>query len=219
MLTFAYLRAHTDDPLDPRNWTRLQQSTILAIVYFAYFTSTYLVSVASSPSPFLKNRFQATTTNLHWMSTVPSLGLATSPLLGPILASRYGRRIVLVLGAAIALVASGCTSILSVHGLSSRGYLAARFFQGFGMGPAFNVGLAVVGDLSWEDERGVRVGLWALAGNLGLCVGGLSKPHSLSMSIPLDPQLRRHSRPAAQHRRARMATIPSDHSPRRAPRR
>ena len=39
----------------------------------------------------------------------------------------------MIRGTVIALVASGCTSIKSI---SLNGYMAARFFQGFGTGPA-----------------------------------------------------------------------------------
>lgn len=70
----------------------------------------------------------------------------------------------------MALVASGCASI---PGMSFGPYFVARLFQGFGMGPAANVGLSIVIDLSWEHERGFSVGLWALAGNAGLFIGHL----------------------------------------------
>ncbi|KAJ5050535.1 uncharacterized protein L3040_002412 [Drepanopeziza brunnea f. sp. 'multigermtubi'] len=165
--------SHTDDPLDPLNWTKLQKRTVLAVACSAYFASTYLITIASDPSLFLSNHFQASESQLHWISRIPSLGLAISPLLAPVPASRYGRRVVMVSGTAIALLASGCTSLVSANGISLSGYLAARFFQGFGMGPAANVGLAIVNDLTWEHERGFRVGVWALAGNQGLLVGQL----------------------------------------------
>ena len=53
--------------------------------------------------------------------------------------------------------------------------MAARFFQGFGAGPAANVGLSIINDISWEHERGFRIGLWAVAANMGSVLGGLSK--------------------------------------------
>ena len=78
----------------------------------------------------------------------------------------------MIIGTTIALISSGCTSIRSI---SYGGYLAARFFQGFGIGPAANVGLSIVNDVSWEYERGFRVGLWALSANMGTLVGGLGQ--------------------------------------------
>ena len=49
--------------------------------------------------------------------------------------------------------------------------MAARFFQGFGASPAATVGMAVVGDLFFEHERGQKLGLWVLAIDTGLLVG------------------------------------------------
>jgi MFS family permease len=52
-------------------------------------------------------------------------------------------------------------------------YMAARFFQGFGVSPAANVGLAIINDIFFEHERGQKVGLWVLAIDLGLLFGPL----------------------------------------------
>lgn len=51
------------------------------------------------------------------------------------------------------------------------GYMAARFFQGFGVSPAATVGMAVVMDLFFEHERGQKLGLWVLAIDTGLLAG------------------------------------------------
>lgn len=75
-------------------------------------------------------------------------------------------------GTAIALIASGCTSI---QGISLHGYMIARFFQGFGASPAATVGLSIINDVSWEHERGFRIGLWVMAIDLGGLFGGFSK--------------------------------------------
>lgn len=53
------------------------------------------------------------------------------------------------------------------------GYMAARFFQGLGVSPASNVGLAVITDIFFEHERGQKIGLWVLAIDLGLLFGPL----------------------------------------------
>lgn len=55
-----------------------------------------------------------------------------------------------------------------------KGYMAARFFQGFGVSPAATVGMAIVNDLFFEYERGQKLGLWVLALDMGLLVGPLS---------------------------------------------
>jgi MFS family permease len=78
----------------------------------------------------------------------------------------------MILGTCIAIIASGCSSL---HGISFGGYMAARFFQGFGASPAATVGLSIINDLSFEHERGFRVGLWVLSIDLGTYAGVLSK--------------------------------------------
>ena len=51
------------------------------------------------------------------------------------------------------------------------GYMAARFFQGFGVSPASTVGLAAINDMFYEHQRGQKIGLWVLAIDSGLLVG------------------------------------------------
>jgi len=49
--------------------------------------------------------------------------------------------------------------------------MAARFVQGFGVSPAATVGMATIGDMFFEHERGQKLGLWVLAIDAGLLVG------------------------------------------------
>ncbi|KAL9024743.1 MAG: hypothetical protein Q9196_006288 [Gyalolechia fulgens] len=51
------------------------------------------------------------------------------------------------------------------------GYMAARFFQGFGVSPGATVGMAVLSDLFFDYERGQKLGLWVLAIDTGLLAG------------------------------------------------
>ncbi|KUJ21877.1 putative MFS transporter [Mollisia scopiformis] len=160
----------TTDDLDPLNWPNLQKYTIVAIVCFSYFMLTYFTTAPVPSFTLLQVQFDATYSQVNWTFAIPALGLAAGPLFCSALADIYGRRVVMIVGTTIALISSGCTSI---HGISFGGYLAARFFQGFGIGPAANVGLSIVNDISWEHERGFRVGLWAMSANMGTLVGGL----------------------------------------------
>jgi MFS family permease len=160
----------TSDPLDPLNWSKVQKYTIMAIVCFSYFMLTYFITALVPSFTLLQVQFDATYTQVNWTFAVPALGLASGPLLLSALADIYARRVVIILGTCIALISSGCTSI---RGISFDGYLVARFFQGFGIGPAANIGLSIVNDISWEHERGFRVGLWAMSANMGTLVGGL----------------------------------------------
>ena len=79
----------------------------------------------------------------------------------------FGRRIIFLTGTLIAFAAT-----LGAGGANNyQGYMAARFFQGFGVSPGSTVGMAVVMDLYFEYERGQKLGLWVLAIDTGLLVG------------------------------------------------
>jgi MFS family permease len=53
--------------------------------------------------------------------------------------------------------------------------MAARFSQGIGASPAATVGLSIINDLSFEHERGFRIGLWVMAIDLGGLCGGFGE--------------------------------------------
>jgi MFS family permease len=168
----ALIPTPTSDPMDPLNWSKPQKYICIVIVCYAYFLFTYLCTAPIPSFAQLQDQFGATYTQVNWTFAIPSLGLALGPLFCSALANIYGRRVVMIGGTVIALVASGCTSI---QGISLHGYMIARFFQGFGASPAATVGLSIINDVSWEHERGFRIGLWVMAIDLGGLFGGFSE--------------------------------------------
>ncbi|KIY00945.1 uncharacterized protein Z520_03611 [Fonsecaea multimorphosa CBS 102226] len=160
----------TKDSLDPLNWSKLQKYNIIGIVCFFYFLLTYLTTAPVPSFSLLEEQFDASYNQVNWSFGISAFGLAFGPLVTSSLAETYGRRVVTIIATAIAVLASGCTSI---KGQSIGQYMAARFFQGFAAGPAANVGLSIINDISWEHERGYRIGLWAMAANIGSVLGGL----------------------------------------------
>ncbi|KAL4887310.1 major facilitator superfamily domain-containing protein [Aspergillus karnatakaensis] len=171
------IRVHpqpTADPLDPLNWSRLQKHTILGIVMFKYncppdqyFLFTYLTTTTVPSFPEIQTEFAITYAQVNWTVAIPALGLSLGPLFWSSLSDIYGRRIVFVAGTLIALVSTIGAAVADKYG----GYMAARFFQGFGVSPASSVGMAVVNDLFFDYERGEKLGLWVLAIDSGLLLG------------------------------------------------
>ncbi|RDW63117.1 putative MFS transporter [Aspergillus mulundensis] len=157
----------TSDPLDPLNWSRLQKHTILGIVMFKYFLFTYLTTTTVPSFPALQAQFAISYSEVNWTVAIPALGLALGPLFWSGLSDIYGRRIVFIVGTLIALA----STIGAAAAHSYDGYMAARFFQGFGVSPGSSVGMAVVNDLFFDYERGRKLGLWVLAIDAGLLVG------------------------------------------------
>lgn len=162
----------THDRLDPLNFSASQKAICLFIVIFSYFMLTYFTTAPIPSFAFLEEQLSINYSQVSWTFAVPCLGLAAAPLLVGALADTYGRRPVLIISTSIALIASGCTAIKSIN---YNGYMAARFFQGLGAGPAANVGLVIINDISFQHERGLRIGLWTISANMGTCLGGVSK--------------------------------------------
>ncbi|KAK4942497.1 hypothetical protein LTR10_017793 [Elasticomyces elasticus] len=160
----------TSDSLDPLNWSNVRKYNIIGIVCFFYFLLTYLTTAPVPSFSLLEEQFDATYNQVNWSFGISAFGLAFGPLVTSSVAETYGRRTVTIISTSIAVLASGCTAI---RGQSIGQYMAARFFQGFAAGPAANVGLSIINDISWEHERGFRIGLWALSANIGSVLGGL----------------------------------------------
>lgn len=128
---------------------------------------TYITTTTVPSFPQLQSELGITYSQVSWTVAIPALGLAIGPLFWSSLADIYGRRIIFISGTTIALAATIGAAARRNYG----GYMAARFFQGFGVSPAATVGMAVVGDLFFEHERGQKLGLWVLAIDSGLLVG------------------------------------------------
>ncbi|KAL4947604.1 major facilitator superfamily domain-containing protein [Aspergillus filifer] len=155
----------TADPLDPLNWSKLQKHTILGIVI--YFLFTYLTTTTVPSFAEIQTQYSISYSQVNWTVAIPALGLALGPLFWSSVADIYGRRIVFIIGTTIALV----STIGAAAADDYAGYMAARFFQGWGVSPGSSVGLAVVNDLFFDFERGQKLGLWVLAIDAGLLVG------------------------------------------------
>ncbi|KAJ5278771.1 MFS transporter [Penicillium angulare] len=180
--------AVTNDPLDPLNWSFIKKYTCIVIACFAYCLMTYFTTAPVPAFTQFEVQFQTTYNKTNWTFAIPCLGLAIGPLLTSSLAETYGRRIVLIVSTAVAVLASGCASL---NDISLSGYMAARFFQGLGAGPSANIGLTIINDLSFEHERGFRVGLWAMAANVGTVLGAVETHYPREIMLGYESQIER----------------------------
>lgn len=171
----------TNDKYDPLNWSMFQKSVCIFIVIYSYFMLTYFTTTPIPSFAFLQEQLNIDYSQVSWSFALPCLGLAAGPLIAGALADTYGRRPILIASTALAVVASGCTAIKTIN---FGGYMAARFFQGLGAGPSANIGLVIINDISWQHERGLRVGMWTIAANCGTVLGGVCK-FDISSSMPL----------------------------------
>ena len=93
-------------------------------------------------------------------------GIVCRPLAGRI-ADRRGRRITVIAGAALAVVAGALLFLPA----SIPGLIASRLVLGAGEGAVFVAGSAWVVDMSPEDRRGRMIGLYGLSIWTGLTLG------------------------------------------------
>lgn len=128
---------------------------------------TYITTTTVPSFPELQTQYGISYSQVNWTVAIPALGLAFGPLFWSSLADIYGRRIIFITGTIIALAATIGAGGATNYG----GYMAARFFQGFGVSPGATVGMATIGDMFFEHERGQKLGLWVLAIDSGLLVG------------------------------------------------
>jgi MFS family permease len=84
-------------------------------------------------------QFNISFAQANWTVALPALGLALGPLFWSSFSDIYGRRIIFILGTVVALVSTIGVAVAGSYG----GYMAGRFFQGFGVSPAATVGMAV----------------------------------------------------------------------------
>ncbi|EXF75582.1 major facilitator superfamily transporter [Colletotrichum fioriniae PJ7] len=160
------------DPLDPLNWSKLQKALVLFIVSYAGFLSIYVTTAPVASLPLLQEHFGISYSEVNWSLAVPALGLAVGIVLFAGFSDIWGRRPVLVGTALVALVATGCSTAAN---LPYGAYLILRLLQGIGAGPAVSVGFAVVQDITYEHERGLKTGLWVLAIDVGGMIGALGE--------------------------------------------
>ena len=104
-----------------------------------YFLFTYITTTTVPSFPEIQSQFAINYAQVNWTVAIPALGLSVGPLVWSSLAEIYGRRIVFIVGTAIALVSTIGVAVADQYG----GYMAARFFQGLGVSPASTVGMAV----------------------------------------------------------------------------
>lgn len=118
-------------------------------------------------------------------------GIVCRPLAGNA-ADRRGRRITVIAGAALAVVAG----VLLFLPASIPGLIVSRLFLGAGEGTVFTAGAAWVVDMAPEERRGRMIGLYGLAiwtgltlgppvGELLLHVGGYNLVWAFAAAAPL----------------------------------
>lgn len=88
------------------------------------------------------------------------------------LAVKYGRRPVIILGNLMLFI----SSVWAYHAHSYESLLASRIFGAIGMSPFEVLTTAIIGDIYYVHERGLRLAFWGLCLSVGVgggsCISG-----------------------------------------------
>ena len=138
---------------------------VMASGLFMSVISTTVVSVAL---PTIGRDLHASSTDLEWVVDAYVLVYASLLAAGGILADRYGRKRLFILGVAT----FGAGALISGLAPSVGILLAGRVVQGLGPALLVPVSLSIL-RATFEDarQRAMAIGLWSTAANLALALG------------------------------------------------
>lgn len=128
------------------DWSQNIKFCFLIFSSYRYFLFTYITTTTVPSFPEIQTQYGINYSQANWTVAIPALGLSLGPLIWSSLADIYGRRLIFLSGTLIALLSTIGAAVTS----SYQGYMAARFFQGFGVSPASTVGMAT-GKFQWRN--------------------------------------------------------------------
>ena len=142
---------------------------VLASLILVATVANLNLSVANVALPSIAEAFDSTQTMLDLVAVGYSLGLAASVLYLGALGDRYGRKLLLVLGTALAIPAS----LLAAFAPTDTVLFAARVFGGLAAGMAYPTTLALITALWAGPGRTRCIALWSGVGGAMAALGPL----------------------------------------------
>ncbi|PGH17446.1 hypothetical protein AJ80_04816 [Polytolypa hystricis UAMH7299] len=178
VINYPYSGSGTDDdpycvewiPNDPRNplqFSPLKRWSITAVVAISTLAVALISSAYTGGSKQIMLEFGASSIVVTLGVSLFVLGFAIGPLIWAPMSELFGRQIIFI-GTYCALAAfnAGCAGSPNIQTL-----IILRFFAGsFGSSPLTNAG-GIIADMFSASERGLAMGLFALAPFLGPVLG------------------------------------------------
>ncbi len=146
-----------------------RQGLVLIALILVAAVANLNLAVANVALPDIGKAFDASQTALDLVAVGYSLGLATSVLYLGALGDRYGRKLMLVLGTAIAIPAAIVAATASSVGV----LIAARIVGGLAAGMAYPTTLALITALWSGPGRTRSIALWSGLGGAISALGPL----------------------------------------------
>ncbi len=148
------------------NWTKTQ-ITVLSIVAFSSFMSTFLISSVNIALPAIENEFGLDAVTLSWVIT--AFLLSTAMFLLPV--GRWGDLTGIKQVYKIGIVLFTVSSLLSGFAVSGYWLIFFRFLQGIGAAFSSTTGAAILVSEFLPKHRGRVLGIGVSAVYLGLAFG------------------------------------------------
>lgn len=146
-----------------------RQGLVLTTLILVAAVANLNLAVANVALPDIGDAFDASQTALNLVAVGYSLGLATSVLYLGALGDRHGRKMMLILGTAIAIPAS----LLAAFAPSVEVLFLARLIGGLAAGMAFPTTLALITALWSGPARTRSIALWSGIGGAISALGPL----------------------------------------------
>ncbi|ORY11303.1 serine/threonine kinase 16 [Clohesyomyces aquaticus] len=162
----------SESPRDPLNWPQWKKELLLVII-------SVDTAVVGAWGPMISPGYaeMAKQFNLSYNDLNAGLGWAIfaigiSCFITNALSVKYGRRPVIFMGNLFLFI----SSVWAYHAKTYESLLASRVFGAIGMSPFEVLTTAIIGDIYFVHERGVRLAFWGLCLSVGVgggsCISG-----------------------------------------------
>ncbi|OCT54622.1 cycloheximide resistance protein [Cladophialophora carrionii] len=162
----------SESPRDPLNWPTWKKDLLLLII-------SVDTAVVGSWGPMISPGFAQMAEDWHMSYNTLNGGLGwaifaigISCFITNGLSVKYGRRPVIILGNLILFI----SSVWGYFAHSYHSLLASRIFGAIGMSPFEVLTTAIIGDIYFVHERGIRLAFWGLCLSIGVgggsCISG-----------------------------------------------
>ena len=172
---FGACPAHPDVPAAPRpagettEAARRCQRWTLAVVCLASSLLLFNVTAPNVALPAIADDLGAGFSAQQWVLSAYALVLASFLLCGGVLADRYGRRRMFLLG----LVVFGAGSLACALAPTASLLVAGRVVQGLGAATLFPSGLALIAAEFAGEARARAIGVWGASVSAAIALGPL----------------------------------------------
>ncbi|KAK2810023.1 hypothetical protein FQN49_008565 [Arthroderma sp. PD_2] len=157
-----------DDPANPLNWTSFKKWSIITLVSYITFVTSYGSTIFAPGVPALMKEFGNDSSTLSsFVVSIYILGFCLGPLVLAPLSELYGRSPVIHVANVSFLIFSVACAVSTNIGM----FIFFRLMQGISGCPPLIIGGGTISDLMIPTERGRALSIWSMGPLLGPVIG------------------------------------------------